>query len=139
MVQTFAPNTADQSFSIRILPGRLRCRYDFFNAHSCNPKAKMFSVDRIAISQQKAARGLLREGFNDLLSGPEGSWVGCHIEVDHLPSIMKQDDEAVQNFESHSRHYEKINCYNLAGMILNKTLPGLRRWPTNSDPILGQR
>ena len=45
----------------------------------------MFSIDGIAISQQKAGRGLLREGFNDLLSGPEGSWVGCHIEVDHLP------------------------------------------------------
>ena len=40
--------------------------------------------------------------------------MGSHIEVDHLPPVMKQHDEAVQNIESHSRHCEEINLAILA-------------------------
>ena len=85
----------------------------------------MFSIDGIAISQQKAGGGLFREGFNHLLRGPPGSRMGRHIEMDHLPSVMQQHDEAVQNIESHSRHREEINCGNLSSVILKETLPGL--------------
>ena len=61
----------------------------------------MFSVDLIAISQQEAGRCLFRKGFNDLLCGPERSRVGGHIEMDHLPPVMKQHNEGVQDIESH--------------------------------------
>src|SRR5256885_6746303 len=96
----------------------------------------MFSVDLIAISQQEAGRCLFRKGFNDLLCGPEGSRMGGHIEVDHLPPVVQQDHEAIQHVESHSGRREEVNCYNLAGMIPKKALPCLRRWLTTSASIL---
>jgi hypothetical protein len=50
--------------------------------------------------------------FNDLLCGPLGSRVCRHIEMDHLPPIVQQYDEAVQDvsgltltsMERQSRH-----------------------------------
>jgi len=46
--------------------------------------------------------------------------MGRHIEVDHLPPIVQQYDEAVQAIESRSRHGEKINCRDLTSMIPKK-------------------
>src|SRR2546426_12560672 len=101
----------------------MRRRYDFFNAHSHNTTAKMFSINLIAISQQEAWRCLFREGFNDLSGGPESRGMGRHIEVDHLPPVMEQNN--IQHVEGHSRQREEVNRYNLAGMIDQKALPVL--------------
>ena len=85
----------------------------------------MFTIDSVAISNQISRSPVFRKCLNDLLCGPEGSRMGRHIEVDHLPSVVQQDHEAVQNVESHSGHREEVNRYNLAGMIGQKTLPVL--------------
>ncbi len=65
-----------------------------------------------------------------------GSRMGRHIEVDHLPPIVQQYDEAVQDIESRSRHGEKINCRDLTSMIPKKALPCLRRWLATAASIL---
>src|SRR5260370_26598835 len=96
----------------------------------------MFSVDLIAISQQKAGHRLFREGFNDLLCRPDCCRMGGHVEMHHLSPVMEQDYEAVQNIKSHCGHGEEINCGNLTSMIPQKALPCLRRWLVTSDSIL---
>ena len=85
----------------------------------------MFSINLIAISQQEAGRCLFREGFYDLLGRPESRGMGRHIEMDHPPPVMEQNNEAVQHVEGHSRHRKEVNRYNLSGMIGQKTLPVL--------------
>ena len=39
--------------------------------------------------------------------------MGRRVEVDYLPPVMEQHNEAVQNVESHSRYDEEINGYDV--------------------------
>ena len=58
--------------------------------------------------------------------GPLGCRIRGHIEMNDLPAIVKEDNEAVQNAEIDRRGCEKIYGRNLIRMIGKKCLPGLR-------------
>jgi hypothetical protein len=45
VVETLAANTADHSFRIGVLPGRVRSCDHFFDPQSCYPPPKIVSVD----------------------------------------------------------------------------------------------
>ena len=45
VVETLAANTADHSFHIGVLPGRVRSGDHFFDLHPCYPLPKIVSVD----------------------------------------------------------------------------------------------
>jgi len=50
VVETFATDTADDSFRVRILPGRVGSGDDFFDPHSSHSPPKIISIDRIPVS-----------------------------------------------------------------------------------------
>src|SRR4030095_716351 len=92
MIEAFSANTSNYSFRIRILERRMgRCDH-FFNLHPFHPALKFRSVDRISISEQIARSGIIRKGFDDLLSGPLGCRRLCHIEMNDLPALVEKDD-----------------------------------------------
>ena len=79
MIQTFTPNTADQSFRIGILPRRSRRRDNFFDSHSGYTTAKILSVYLVAISEKESWCSVLREAFDELLCRPDsGGSVQLH-------------------------------------------------------------
>jgi hypothetical protein len=126
MIEAFSANTSNYSFRIRILERRMwRCDH-FFNLHPFHPALKFRSVDRISISEQIARSGIIRKGFDDLLSGPLGCRMLCHIEMNDLPALVEKDDKVVQNAEIDCRDREKIYGRNLIRMIGKKCLLGLR-------------
>jgi hypothetical protein len=96
------------------------CRGHFFNLHPFHPALKFRSVDRISISEQIARSGIIREGFDDLLSGPLGCRMLCHIEMNDLPALVEEDDEAVQNAEIDCRdreHEHAVMPHNLMSYL----------------------
>jgi len=50
MVETFAADAADNSFTIRVLPGRAWCGWDFFNTHAFDTLPERVPVDAVAIT-----------------------------------------------------------------------------------------
>ena len=44
MIQALSPDRADESFDVRILPWRSRCREHLFDAHSSDPGSKYAAV-----------------------------------------------------------------------------------------------
>src|SRR5262245_41412673 len=74
VVETFATDTADYSFRVRILPGRVGGSDHFFDPHSSCPPLKIVSIDRIPVSDQKAWGGVFRKRLDQLLGSPGG---GC--------------------------------------------------------------
>src|SRR5262245_12425046 len=99
-----------------------RCDH-FFNLHPFHSALKFRSVDRISISEQIARSGIIRKGFDYLLSGPLGCRLRGHIEMHDLPATVKEDDEAVQNAEIDRRDSEKIYGRNLIRMVGKKCFP----------------
>ena len=48
VIQALAPDRTDQAFDVWILPGRSRCRDDFFEAHALDATLEAVAVDSIA-------------------------------------------------------------------------------------------
>jgi hypothetical protein len=71
-----------------------RCDH-FLNLHPFHSTSKFFSINRISIPEQVSRRGVIGKCFDDLLSGPLGCRMICHIEMNQLPATVEKDDEAV--------------------------------------------
>jgi len=89
VVETFSTDTADYSFRVRILPGRLGSGDHFFDPHSSYPPLKIVSVDRIPISDQKAWGSVFRKRLDQLLGRPRGGRMFCDVEMHDLTSFMR--------------------------------------------------
>src|SRR5215510_13948786 len=113
MIEGFSANTANYSFRIRVLERRMWRGDHFLNLHPIHPASKLFSIDRISIPEEIERRGIIRKGFDDLLSGPLGCRIRGHIEMNNLPATVKKDAEAVQNAEIYCRDSGKIYGLNL--------------------------
>ena len=70
VVQTLSSYAAVESFRIRVLPGTMRCREDFFDAHALDAPSKPIAMDFVAVAKEILRRGDPREGLNDLLCRP---------------------------------------------------------------------
>jgi hypothetical protein len=52
MIQTLAPDRTDKALGKRILPGAVRRREDFVDAHALHSVAKLLAVDLVAVAQR---------------------------------------------------------------------------------------
>jgi hypothetical protein len=118
MIETLASNIANHSLDVWILKRRSRRGDHFFDLHPCHSEAKSFSVDLISISEQIAWRCIFRKCFDHLLRRPDGRRMQGDIEVDNLSSIMKQEDETVQDAKWHRVDSEEIDGRNLLSPLV---------------------
>src|SRR5215510_12903929 len=126
MIETFSADTSNYSFCVRILKRRMGRGDHFVNLHPFYPASKLRAIDRISIPEQVSRRGVIGKCFDDLLCGPWGGRIRGQIEMNDLPAIVQEDNEAVQNAEIDRRDCEKIYGRNLIRMIGKKCFPGLR-------------
>jgi len=88
-----AADRADKALDEWILPWRPGGDDDFFDADVPHAATEMLAVDAVAITQQEAWCFIPGKGFDDLLSGPFRGWVGGHVEVQHTPTMVGEDEE----------------------------------------------
>jgi len=62
----------------------VRCDDDFLDTHALHAAAKVLAVDLVAIAKKIGRSGVVRKGVDELLSGPVGSGVLGHVEVDDV-------------------------------------------------------
>jgi len=127
VVEALAANGADDSLDVWILPRTSRRGDDFFDSHGADPSCELFAVDRIAIPQQVARSFVPRECLGDLSSSSCRTGMIRDAEVDDLPTLMSQHDEAVEQLKRDGRYDEKVDRCGLHHVILQEGLPGLRR------------
>jgi hypothetical protein len=99
MIQTIAAYAADDPFAIRVLPGRLWCDHDFFNAHVLDSLLEVVTVDTIAIADEKTRSFFVREGIDHLLGSPFSMRICGNVEDDDLSPVVPEYDEDVQDAE----------------------------------------
>ncbi len=123
MVEAFSPNRADQPLDVRILPrGAGRDRH-LFDSKLDHAPSKRVAVDAVVVADEEFWRGVEREGFGNLLSGPLRGGIRRHIEMDNSPAVGRQDEETIQQAKRGGRNHEEVHGRDLWQMVLPKRSP----------------
>src|SRR5207253_872338 len=69
VIEALASDGSDEAFSVRVLPGRPRCREHVGDGHGLCSGAEAGERE-IAVVQQVARQGIPRKGLSHLLSSP---------------------------------------------------------------------
>jgi len=89
VVQAFAPDRANDSLGVGVLPGGLRSGDGLLYAQPCYPATERIAVDGVTISEQVSGLGpFSREGFDDLACGPLGGGMGGDVEVKDASGLL---------------------------------------------------
>jgi len=67
------------------------------------------------------------ERLDDLLRIPFGCGVSGHIEVEHFPAAMLNQQEHEQDAQPDGRNSKEVDRHDLTEMIAKERFPGLRR------------
>src|SRR5207249_8574356 len=82
VIQTLAPDGADEPLREGVLPWAVRRRQDCTGAHALHALPEQVTVDRVAIAEEVGRGGVVREGVHDLLGGPgSGGMLGDIEEI----------------------------------------------------------
>ena len=127
VVQTLPADRSDQPLGESILPRTSRGRQHLLDAHALDSLTELVAVDPIAVAQQIAWRGLLREGLDHLLARPERRGIGGHVEMHHAPTLQRKDHEYIQDAETDRWDSEEVQRHQIVGVIGQKDPPALRR------------
>jgi hypothetical protein len=82
VIQTLTPDRADEPLHERVLPWAVRRRENLLDPHALHAMPKWLTVDAVAVAKEVGRRGLVREGVDELLRGPDSGRVLGDVEVD---------------------------------------------------------
>jgi len=86
----------------------VRRREDFLDPHALHSMPKLLAEDLVAVAQEIGGRGVVREGVDDLLSGPGGGGMLGDIEMDYPSAMMSEHDENEEHPQACGRDREEI-------------------------------
>src|SRR5213592_4951154 len=121
VIQTLAPNRADEPLREGILPGAVSRREDFTYAHALHALAKRVAVDGVAIAGR-----IVRERVDDLLGRPGSSGILGDVEVEDAPAIVCEHDKGEEDTQAQGGNDEEIDGDQVADVIGQERAPGLR-------------
>src|SRR6266481_9554189 len=127
MIQTLAPDGADEPLREGVLPRAVRRREDFTDAHALHAMPEHMTVDRVAIAEEIGGGGVVREGVHDLLGRPGSSGTLGDIEVEDAPAVVGEHDEDEQNAQARGGTSEEIDGDEIPDVIGQEGAPRLRR------------
>src|SRR5438094_753158 len=130
VIQTLAPDGANEPLREGVLPRAVRRREDFTDAHALHALPEHVTVDRVAIAEEIGRGGVVREGVHDLLGRPGGSRVFGHVEVDDAPAMVNEHDENEEDAQARGGNREEVEGDQVADMVGEERPPRLRRLGT---------
>src|SRR3954462_4807441 len=103
MIKAIAPDRANQSFDIPVLPRRSRRCRSVANAHRANAPRKSLAIDTVAISNQIDRHWGPAAGFADLPGDPLGSRMRSNANPEDASATMFQHEQPVQQGSTEGR------------------------------------
>src|SRR5437773_5892870 len=142
VIQTFAPDGADEPLREGVLPRTVRGREDFTDAQALHALPEHVTVDRVAIAEEIGQGGVVREGVHDLLGRPGGGGMLGDVEVEDAPALVGEHNEDEEHPQASSRDREEIDGDQIPDMIGQERSPALRGrraplWEQAGDGALG--
>src|SRR5262249_22805243 len=126
VIQALPPDRADESLHERVLPRALRRGENFLDFHALHAMPKWLTVDAVAVAEEVGRGGLVREGVDKLLSGPDGGGMLGHVEVDDPSAVVSEHDENEEDAESGGGHRKEVNRDDVSDVVREERPPGLR-------------
>jgi hypothetical protein len=80
--------------------------------------------------------GVIGKGLKKLLRGPFCGWMRRDVEVNNPATLVRENDENVENTKGEGRDGEEIDGGKLFGVVFQKRSPGLRGRFGKSDHVL---
>jgi hypothetical protein len=96
VIQTLAPQGADQSFSNRVLPWRSGRDWPVAYPHRPETRQKDLPVTTIIVAHPISRRRCPGKGFRNLLSQSGRRWMTGDLDPEQLPTAMTQDQKREQ-------------------------------------------
>src|SRR3954453_12916886 len=127
VVQTLPSNGADESLGVWILPGTLWCRQNLLNAQRLDSQSNFSTVPRVAIADEIRGSFSVCKCLHDLLCDPSSGRMLGDIKVQHLATIMFQDNEYEQHLHRDGRYGKEIGRHHVTDMVVQECPPGLVR------------
>ena len=127
VVQTLPSNRADESLSIWILPGTSGRRQNLLDAQRLDSQSNFSTVPGVAIADEIRGSFSVCKCLHDLLRGPSSGRMLGDIKVQHLATIMFQDNEYEQHLHRDGRHGKEIGRHHVTDMVVQECPPGLVR------------
>jgi hypothetical protein len=93
VIQTLAPDGADEPLREGILPRTAGGGEHFTDPHAFHSLLEEVTVDRLAIAEEIGRRGIVREGVNELLGGLGGGGVLGLVEVEDAQTSDRNGEE----------------------------------------------
>ena len=137
MLETLATNASDDPFHVRALPRRARDARNLLDAEPCDAAFEVSAVHSVPGPQHVARSGVPRKGVNNLLCSPLCRRVFRDIEMYDTAPIVTKDDDDKQDPERGGRQREEVDGHQVLDVIVEKASPGLRRWFSMPDHVLG--
>ena len=97
VIQTLAPDRADEALREGVLPRAVRRRQDFTDAHALEALPEHVPVDRVAVAEEVGRGGVVREGVHDLLGRPGRGGMLGDIEVEE-PSRLSRRRQSLRGW-----------------------------------------
>jgi hypothetical protein len=121
VIEQVASATFDPTLGNAILPGAWagssgRCAID----EDCSP-----SIFCISVKDQEAGNGIERGSLSQLLHDPHARGMLGDVEMQNFPSLMADNEEAVEHAECNRWHRKKVHCGNCFAMVLDECEPAL--------------
>jgi hypothetical protein len=108
-----------------VLPRTFKRRRDRPHLQGPNRRGNLESVFPIPVKDQKPGSRLERKRFPQLLDGPQAGRVLGHVEVRDAPTVVANDEKAIEHSESDRGDGEEIHCGDRSPMVSQKREPTL--------------
>jgi hypothetical protein len=125
MIQTLAPDRADEPLREGVLPRTVGRRQDFTDPHALHSLPERGTVDAVVIAEEIGRCGVIREGVDDLLGGPGRGGMLGNVEVQDATAMVGKHDEDEEDTQARSGHREEIDSDEVPDMVGQERPPGL--------------
>jgi len=124
LVETTAPDRADEPFHDGMLPRALWGRGHFTDAHALDSVPERVAVDLVAIAVEIQRGSVVREGVHDLLRRPVGGGMLGHVEVEDAPALVGEDDQDEEHAQVGGGHGEEVDGDQVPDVVGEERAPG---------------
>src|SRR5664279_3874176 len=125
VVEQIPTHTSNPALGNAILPGTAKSSSDGLRAVLCDGRDDISRELRVAIEDEELVRLFISPSCAQLQYDPQGIWLTGHIAVQNLPTVVPNDEEAVQNSAGQTRHGEEIHGSDCFTVIAKKRKPVL--------------
>src|ERR1700691_4390935 len=128
VIKQVPATTLDPALGDAILPGTLVGRLNRIDPHRSYRDGNFQPVFCVSVKDQESGNGVEREGLSQLLHDPHARGMLGDIEMQNLPSIVADDEEAVKHAKCDCRNREEIHRGDRFSMIAKEREPAFSRF-----------